>query len=208
MILIGLDRDGTIIKDMHDLGKHPDFRKQIHILPKAMEGLKALRAIEGARLVVCTNQSGIARGLFTMETLEEIHSILRKRMSEEGIRLDGWFTCADVDFAYAEDKGIPLTNPFVKKVAENRKPNIGMLKQAAQQFGVKLSECKVYYVGDKVSDIETGLNAHGKGVFIIGEYEKRFESAKELSQDVPGRVFFAHDLVEAAELIREDLTKA
>ena len=75
-----LDRDGTIIVEKHYLRSID----QLELLPDAVEGLRMLAA-EGFGLIIITNQSGIARGLVTLEHVEAIHVELRRRLADQGV---------------------------------------------------------------------------------------------------------------------------
>jgi len=128
-----LDRDGTIIEDRGYLAD-PDG---VRLLPGAAEGLLQLARL-GMRLVILTNQSGIAQGKLTLEQLDAIHSRLRSLLQERGVALEGIYVCP-----HAVEAGCGC-----------RKPATGLVEQAAAELG--LSPTRGVVVGDKRADLELG----------------------------------------------------
>jgi D-glycero-D-manno-heptose 1,7-bisphosphate phosphatase len=166
-----LDRDGVLIEDTGYLADP----EGVTLLPGVGEALRAFRE-RGWRLVVVTNQSGVARGLFTLERLEEIHVRLVRLLAAEGVRLDALYFCPH----HADGSRAPFNVP-----CEHRKPGPGMLRAAAARLGLSLPAC--WMVGDKESDVRAGYAAGCRAV-RIGDGE----TAAELQ---------ARDLREAARLI-------
>lgn len=144
-IAVFLDRDGTICKDVHYM-RSPE---QFELLPSAVEGIKLLNKL-GMKVVIVTNQSGVARGYFTEETLKKIHERMIDELLKKGARIDAIYYCPH----HPDDN------------CSCRKPKIGMLKKAEADFGLDLSEC--FVVGDKKLDVETGKNAGCASVLITG----------------------------------------
>jgi D-glycero-D-manno-heptose 1,7-bisphosphate phosphatase len=131
-----LDRDGVLVKERDYLG-HPD---ELLVLPGVPRALKSLRDA-GFKLVVVTNQSGIARGYFTLTMLARIHRELKRRLAKSGAKWDA---------LYFSPHGPDSKHPW-------RKPGIGMLAAAKNRFGLDLSSS--YFIGDTTSDVQTALNA-------------------------------------------------
>lgn len=148
-----LDRDGVLIEDTG----YPDEPDAIALLPGVGEALRQLRA-EGWRLVVITNQSGVARGKFSLQTLDAIHDRLRELLAAEGVILDALFYCP-----HHAEKGIP---PFNTE-CDHRKPAPGMLQAAAARLNLRLAAC--WMVGDKEGDIQAGHAAGCRGIRIGAE---------------------------------------
>jgi D-glycero-D-manno-heptose 1,7-bisphosphate phosphatase len=138
-----LDRDGTIIVERNYLSKP----EQIELLPGAAAGMRRLIA-HGYRLLVVTNQSGIGRGYFDLAALDAIHERFRSMLAAEGVSVDGIYFC-------------PHTPA---DACTCRKPETGMLLQAAADFGFRLADCVV--VGDKPCDIDMG-RAVGATTFLV-----------------------------------------
>jgi histidinol-phosphate phosphatase family protein len=130
-----LDRDDTLIYDVPYLSD-PNL---IRFTPGACEALRTLSRA-GYRLALVTNQSGIARGYFTMEQLEAVHRRLRTLLQWEAVSLDGIFLCP-----HGPQDDCPC-----------RKPKVGMLLQACQELDV--DRARSVMVGDKSADIQMGRN--------------------------------------------------
>ena len=139
-----LDRDGTLIADRGYLSDPAS----ISLLPGAAEGLRRLAA-GGARLVVLTNQSGVARGLMTGLQLEAVHAELRRLLRTEGIELAGIYVCP-----HGPDDGCGC-----------RKPAPGLAHRAAEQLGLDLSDCLV--VGDRAADLGLARALGVPGVLVL-----------------------------------------
>ena len=138
-----LDRDGTLIVDMVYLND-PD---QIHYLPGVFEALRLLRD-HGFGLSVATNQSGVPRGVVDVRNLDEIHRRIQAKFCSEGVDI--------VSFHSA---------PFMTDYNHpTRKPNAGMLREAASWYNFDLS--KSWMVGDRMTDVESGHRAGCRSVLI------------------------------------------
>ncbi len=151
--VIILDRDGTIVVDRHYLSD-PDA---LEFEPGAAAGLLRMSDM-GFRLVVITNQSGIARGFFSHARLDEIHGRLKQMLGAAGVRLDGIYYCP-----HAPDDE-----------CDCRKPKLGLMRQASLDLEFDMSESIV--IGDKDSDIEFGDRA-GALTMLIGRRGSRSASA-------------------------------
>jgi D-glycero-D-manno-heptose 1,7-bisphosphate phosphatase len=172
--VVVLDRDGTIVVDRHYLADP----SALEFEPGAEAGLRRMSDM-GCRLVVITNQSGIARGFFSLSRLEEIHDRLRQMLHSIGVRLDGIYFCP-----HGPGEG-----------CECRKPNLGLMRQASEQLGFDMSESIV--IGDKDSDVEFGRRA-GAVTILIGKPEVQLSSSA-----TPAHV--VQNLKEAADIIsRQD----
>ena len=134
MRLIILDRDGVINHDSDDFIKSPAEWVPI---PGSLEAIARLNQA-GYRVVVATNQSGIARGLFDVKTLNAIHQKLHAAAHQAGADVDAIFYCPHA----ADDN------------CDCRKPKPGMLQTVASRFGVSLKG--VPNVGDSLRDLQAG----------------------------------------------------
>ena len=144
------DRDGTLIQDPGYLN-HPD---QVRLLDGAAEALKGFQQM-GYKTVVVSNQSGVARGIVTVEMLERIHDRLRELLAAQGASLDGIYYCP-----YHPDGVIPE----YRKDSDWRKPKPGMLLAAAREMDVDLA--RSWMIGDDHRDVEAGRNAGCKTILI------------------------------------------
>lgn len=151
MKLIILDRDGVINYDSAVFIKSPAEWKPI---PGSLEAIVRLNQA-GYRVVIATNQSGIARGLFDMDTLNAIHQRMHLALSALGGRIDAIFYCPHA----ADSK------------CNCRKPNPGMFKRISTCFNVDLTG--IPSVGDSLRDLEAA-HAVGAQPFLVltGKGEK------------------------------------
>ncbi|MBP5640214.1 MAG: HAD family hydrolase [Victivallales bacterium] len=131
MKVIFIDRDDTIIinKDYLDT---PDG---IEFLPNAMKGMRALMD-KGYTLILVTNQSGIGRGYFTLETLNAIHARLCELLGEEGVKFEKIYFCP-----HRPDEHCHC-----------RKPGTGMLEQACKDYDIDLKNSVM--IGDSEGDMK------------------------------------------------------
>lgn len=172
-----LDRDGTIIRDTGYLSSP----EEIKLLPGADMAIKSIRQA-GFKVIVVTNQSGVARGMFTLERMQEINEALRQQLADRGARLDGVYACP----FHPEGKVAEYA-----KDSDLRKPQPGMLLQAAEDLDIDLEAS--WMVGDSGRDIEAGIRAGCRTVWV-----------HQRPQDEGGRVqaeFTARNLVDAARVI-------
>ncbi len=145
-----LDRDDTLIEDPGYIN-HPS---QVKLLPGAAASLAQLRKI-GYRLVVVSNQSGVARGLVTEEGLAQIHHTLEKLLADEGAYLDAIYYCP-----FHPEGSISK----YRMESELRKPAPGMLLKAAKELDIDLSQS--WMIGDSYRDVEAGKRAGCKTILI------------------------------------------
>ena len=148
-----LDRDGVLIEDTG----YPDDPEALVLLPGGGEGLRRL-ATAGWGLVVVTNQSGAARGYFTLERLAAVHDRLEQLVEAEGVQFNGIFFCPHHPAGSVE---------ALARHCACRKPEPGMLRAAARMLGLELPRC--WIVGDRDSDIQAGLAAGVPGLLVGGE---------------------------------------
>lgn len=204
-ILVAVDRDGTLISDDDGyFGRKNTWKDDLQFYGGAVEGLKTLS--DFAKVIVATNQIGVARGLFGQERVKEINQHIDSLLKEQGVVIDGWYFCPYVEKSWAEKEGQDIAVEWVVDgLPETRKPNIGMLKMAALDFGKDLSYFrKIFVVGDSLDDISMALNAGGVGVFFRnGENEHLIDKVKDLELKNPGRVFYANNFLNAAEIIKQ-----
>jgi len=147
---IFLDRDDTIIEDPGYINDP----EQVKLLPGAADALGQLKKM-GYKLVVVTNQSAVARGTVSEEVLEEIHERLRKLLGRKRVYLDGIYYCP-----YHPEAAIPK----YRRDSDFRKPNPGMLFQAAEELGIDLKQS--WMIGNSYTDIGAGVNAGCRTILI------------------------------------------
>lgn len=145
-----LDRDGTLVHPRH----YPSRPEDLRIYDGITRHLRDLQSA-GFRLVVITNQAGIARGYFTEADLQHMHAYLRSELAKEGVRLDAIYYCPH------HIQGV------VKELARScacRKPQPGMLLQAAIDLDLDLR--RSWFVGDILDDVEAGNRAGCRTILV------------------------------------------
>ena len=147
---IFLDRDHTLIEDPGYLSDP----EAVKLLPGVELAMKSL-AQAGYKLVVVTNQSAIARGLLTEESLGKVHARMRKLLSDHGAHLDAIYYCPYHPEGTVEEYAVE---------SDLRKPKPGMLLEAAKELDIDLSQS--WMVGDSGRDIEAGQRAGCRTVRI------------------------------------------
>ncbi len=174
---IFLDRDGTLMEEV----EYCSDPAKVRLFPGVAEALRQWKAA-GYRLVLITNQSGIGRGYFTLEAYHAVHRELLRQLDEAGAPpFDGAYFCPDA----------PPT-PSLR-----RKPEPGMILEAAADLGIELS--RSWMIGDKASDVECGRRAGTRTILVETGYGKQ-------AQAVPD--FTVADLKEAACVIDRNAAPA
>jgi D-glycero-D-manno-heptose 1,7-bisphosphate phosphatase len=146
-----LDRDGVVNEEVGYLHRADGVRfvDGIFSLCRTAVGL-------GYRLIVVTNQAGIARGYYSEADFDALMEFMRRELRVEGIELDAVYYCP-----FHPEHGVGK----YKQEHEDRKPGTGMLRRGAREFGVDLSECVL--VGDRCSDIGAANAAGLRQAFLI-----------------------------------------
>jgi histidinol-phosphate phosphatase family protein len=214
--LVFLDRDGTINKDEnYFLGSSPSWKKQVKILPKVVTGIKLLNHISDLELFIITNQSGVALmgpefDLLDEKRMHEVNQFIIDKLRQKGAIVKGYFACPYVDNKYVEkakNKGRVVNLAYVKDKHPDLKPSIGMLKKAAESIGRSIDDCKIYFVGDRSTDVEMGLNANGTGILISSFKTKELgdlAKVEDFQKRYGTRVYVAKDFLDAANYIKQN----
>ncbi len=148
-----LDRDGTLINeiDYKDGSGHkaPRFREDVIFLPTVIKAIKKLTDETDYKKVVVTNQSGIARGLYTLQQLNEVNYYMTDFMATFGAKIDGIYWC-----------------PHLPDQCTCRKPSPEMLLRASRDYDIDLT--KSWMIGNSESDILAGINAGCRTILVNG----------------------------------------
>jgi D-glycero-D-manno-heptose 1,7-bisphosphate phosphatase len=152
---IFLDKDGTLIEDV-PYNVDPAL---IRLMPGALQGLRVLQSA-GYRLIVISNQAGVARGYFPECALEGVERTLRELLAAGGVRLDGFYYCPH------HPEG---TVPEYAVACHCRKPAPGMVLRAAGDHQVDLEQS--WFIGDILHDVEAGRAAGCRTVLIDNNHE-------------------------------------
>jgi D-glycero-D-manno-heptose 1,7-bisphosphate phosphatase len=149
-----LDRDGTLNVEKNYLYRPEDF-EFIAGTPAAIRRLN----LAGFKVFVVTNQSGVARGYFSLEDVERLHRHISDRLAESGTRIDGFYVCPHHP---SEGQGSYVGECDCRKGAP------GLLLKAAEEHRIDLG--RSFMVGDKEADIEAGERAGCTPLLVLTGY--------------------------------------
>jgi len=180
---IFLDRDGTLIEDPGYIN-HPD---QVRLLDGSAEALIEFKTL-GYKIVVVSNQSGVARGMVSENALGDIHKRLKQLLAERGAFLDGIYYCP-----YHPDGFVAK----YRKESDWRKPNPGMLLAAAEEMSLDLGQS--WMIGNSSRDIEAGFRAGCKTILIEGPLSPH----KSIEPGRPKPDYKAVNIKEAVNIIKQ-----
>jgi D-glycero-D-manno-heptose 1,7-bisphosphate phosphatase len=166
-----VDRDGTIMQDA-DYCSDPQKVKIFPGIPEALQRLKS----NGFKLIIITNQSGIGRGLFTIEQYRAVEAEVLRQLGD-GL-IDATYFCPDIPGQHSSC----------------RKPAPGMILKAAREHQIDLS--RSFFIGDKEIDAECGRNAGVRTICVQTGFQR--ETTGTIADWV------ATDLVEAAKIILDN----
>ncbi len=184
MKAIFLDRDGVINKDP-GFGDYIKNWKEFEFLPGSIDVIKLLNK-NGYEIFVISNQAGVAKGLFSKESLDEITANMLKEIEAKGGKIRKVSYCI-----HASDAG-----------CDCRKPNIGQIKKAAK--GLDIDFKKSYFIGDSRLDVGAGKNMGCKAILLL--------TGKETSEDAKAWKhkpdFIMNNLKEAVKWVLKDEQKS
>jgi histidinol-phosphate phosphatase family protein len=169
-----LDRDGTLVEERDYLDDPAD----VQLVPGAEDAVRRLREA-GFRVVLVTNQSGIARGLYGEEDYRAVQARLEDLLRDAGTHLDATYYCPH--------------HPDFTGPCSCRKPGAGMYRNAERELGIALD--RSWYVGDKLTDVEPARMLGGRGILVLTGYGP--ESRRSVGEGVQ----VAASVAEAADLI-------
>lgn len=175
-----LDRDGTVCV----LVEYLSDPEGMELIPGSAEAIRILNRL-GLKVVLVTNQSGLARGYFTEEVLDAIHERMARLLEDEGARIDAIYYCC-----HHPDDGCSC-----------RKPEPGLLRKAAEEMALDLEGS--YMVGDMIKDVKAGKSAGAKGILVLSGYGSGELTLRERWDVMPDHI--ADNLLGAAEWIEKDM---
>ena len=156
-----LDRDGTLLEEAGYL----DRLERLVFFPYSVDAVRLLNRAN-LTVVVVTNQAGIARGIFKEAFVDEAHKHIAARLAAGGARVDGFYYCPHHPEAVIEQ---------YRKSCECRKPQPGLLRQAANDLDLALD--RSFVVGDRWHDLEAGQRVDARGVLVRTGYGRTEELA-------------------------------
>lgn len=181
MSTIFLDRDGVINEN------RPDYVKswsEFHFLPGSREAIARLTQA-GHRIVVCTNQAGVARGSMSIEAVHEIHHKMVASINEIGGKIEKVYFCP-----HGKEEDCAC-----------RKPRPGMLLQARDELGIDMHDA--VFIGDSMTDIHAGLAAGVHTMLVLSGLGLEQIRVHHHEVNKPFRICM--DLMNATELILQGL---
>jgi D,D-heptose 1,7-bisphosphate phosphatase len=177
--VVFLDRDGTLCEEVGYLSSV----EQMRLIPRSGEAVRLLNQ-KGYKVVVITNQAGVARGFFPEAVLEGLHAEMTRQLREEGAYLDGIYYCPHH----------PLDGfPPYRQECNCRKPATGLLERAAADLNLDL--LSGYMIGDHFSDVECGQRVGAETVLLLTGHGQEALAKRESWPRPPS--FIATDLYEA-----------
>ena len=149
-----IDRDGTVNEQMGYINHISRFV----MLPGATEAIRLLNKNQYLAIIV-SNQSGVARGYYPIELVDEVHAHMRALMEKEGAFVDGIFFCPHYEKGSVPEYSIECNC---------RKPRTGLIEEARKAFEIDMDNS--YVIGDRYSDIELALRSDMKGILVTTGY--------------------------------------
>lgn len=179
-----LDRDGTLNEDPGYLGD-PEKVTLFHNTGKALSLLKNEMKF---KLVVISNQSGIARGILSADDVDKVNSQINVLLKPFNTAIDAFYYCPfHPDFSTAEE-------------CICRKPSPALVFKASDELNIDLS--KSYFIGDSSADIECGINAGLKTILVKTGYGEESFYILQKQNKIP--TFVAGDILDAVNFIHND----
>ena len=149
-----LDRDGTLIEEVGYLDR-PD---RVTLYPYATDAVRALNRA-GIRVVMVTNQSGVARGFFSEAVVEQVHGHIADLLAAGGAHIDAYYYCPHHPDGCVAGYAVHC---------ECRKPGRALVDRAVQELGV--DPARSFAVGDRWADIGLARTIGGRGVLVRTGY--------------------------------------
>jgi D-glycero-D-manno-heptose 1,7-bisphosphate phosphatase len=179
-----LDRDGTVNEEV---GYLTDLSK-LRLIPGAGKAIRRLNEA-GFKVVLVTNQSGVARGYFPEALVHEAHAMLDEMLKADGARIDAVYYCP-----HHPNAG----NSAFTIDCDCRKPKTGLIERAVRDLSIEIS--RSYMVGDKWSDIELAHRAGVRAILVKSGFAPD-DPANKRPDHLREPDFLAHSLSEAADWI-------
>jgi len=191
--VVFLDRDGVITKEppyyAHKIN-------QLELIPKSAEAIRLLNE-SGFKVIVISNQSGVARGYYQEKDIQKYNNEMKKQLKEKGAHIDAIYYCPHHPEAAIKKYRIDC---------ECRKPKPGMLRQAEKDLNLNLKLS--FLVGDKMSDIEAGYRAGCKTILVLtGQGNDESKKISKTKMNIKPN-YISKDLHTAIQIInRNDKSK-
>jgi D-glycero-D-manno-heptose 1,7-bisphosphate phosphatase len=149
-----IDRDGTLIEEVGFLNRVD----RVELYPWSIDAVRVLNR-RGLRVIVVTNQSGVARGLFPESVVGEVHRHIAARLEEGGARIDAYYYCPH----HPDGRIAAYARP-----CECRKPGRGLVDRAVAEFGIDPSQS--FVAGDRAVDVDLAAGIGARSVLVRTGY--------------------------------------
>jgi D-glycero-D-manno-heptose 1,7-bisphosphate phosphatase len=149
-----LDRDGTIIEEVGYL----DRPERVQLFPWTIDAIRALNQ-SGVKVIMVSNQSGIARGFFDEAMVDRVHARMADLLAEGGAAIDAYYYCPH----HPDGKVAPFA-----RVCDCRKPGRGLVDRAAREFDV--DPRRSFTVGDRWLDVALARAVGARGILVRTGY--------------------------------------
>lgn len=186
-IVCFLDRDGVLIEEVGYLSTP----SQVKLIDSSISALKILTSLN-IKIIVITNQAGVAKGYFEESKIPEIHKQIDKLLAEHNLKIEKYYYCPH------HPNGI-ITKYSIK--CECRKPSPGMILQAINDFNVDIE--KSFFIGDKISDIEAANRANIRAVLV-----KTGHGKEHINSTIEKTVTVKNDILDAVLHFTKNLNVA
>ncbi len=163
-----LDRDGNLNEDVGYLSE----MSQLTLYPWAIDAVRLLNRA-GYLVVMVTNQGGIGRKMIRQEFVGELHAEIDRRLAAAGAHVDGWYFCPHHPEALVEE---------LRMECQCRKPEIGMVLDAARDLGIDLA--RSWVIGDKWGDVQLGHRMGGRSILVRTGWGTLEEAVRPVGQAV------------------------
>jgi D-glycero-D-manno-heptose 1,7-bisphosphate phosphatase len=174
-----LDRDGTINEDTG----YVSSADELVVYPWAARAVRLINQ-SGLKTIVITNQSGVARAIYTEDVLAAIHARMIDELARDGARVDAIYYCPHHP---------RIGDERYRQTCECRKPRPGMLRAAARDHNIDLS--RSFVIGDKASDINLAANVGARSALVMTGYGRETLANRDCWPCDPDLV--ADDLLDA-----------
>ena len=171
-----LDRDGTLNVEVNYLHE----QEKLILEKNVPEALQLLRD-NGFKLVVITNQAGVARGMYEEKDIIAVHEKMQELLTPYNVKIDKFYYC--------------MHHPEFNGTCDCRKPGTALFKQAAEDLNIDLEQS--FMIGDRLSDIEAGENAKCRKTYLL----KSGYGIKTILANPERQFNIAEDILEAARKI-------
>lgn len=180
--VIGIDRDGTINED---LGTYVTNRKDFRPIENSLQAIAMIRN-KGHKIVIITNQGGIAKGAMTQEDVDDVHSYMFDLLGQAG--------CPSIDALYYSASS--------HKDDEFAKPNVGMFKRCEKE-NPHIKFKQGFYVGDKLSDLKAAVKIGARPILVRTGYGSKTEEElqKFTYQKLKKQTYIFNNLWEFAQAL-------